>query len=50
MTIQELEKYSPGVCFYDVKDQLMTFTYRQSEETFAAGDASRDAIKNVEEL
>src|SRR5262245_26387696 len=50
MTIQELERLSPGHYFYDVNDQLKRHVYRRSEGASAAGDAPRDTIGSREAL
>lgn len=49
-SIEQLEDYSPGNYFYDVRDQLKRHIYRRSEQAFAAGDAARDDITTREML
>jgi cephalosporin-C deacetylase-like acetyl esterase len=44
MTLEDLERSSPGDWFYNVRDQLKDHVYRRSERAFAAGDAARDGI------
>lgn len=50
MTIHELEHYSPGNGFYDVKDQLRCYIYKITENAACMGDAARDAINETNEL
>lgn len=45
MTLEELERASPGDWFYNVRDQLREHVYQRSERAFDAGDAARDALK-----
>lgn len=44
MTLEEMERSSPGDWFYNVRDQLKDHVYRRSERAFDAGDAARDQI------
>ena len=48
MDIQNWEAYRPGS--YDVRSELQRFIYNKSDEAFAAGDAARDAILNIDDL
>jgi cephalosporin-C deacetylase-like acetyl esterase len=50
MSVDDLERQSPGDGFYDVRDQLKNHIYRRSERAFDAGDAARDAITTREGL
>ncbi|WP_127587890.1 acetylxylan esterase [Paenibacillus koleovorans] len=47
MRIKELEQYTG---FYDFRDQLKRWVYERSLEAFRAGDSSRDAVGDVQEL
>ena len=42
MNLSELESYSPGDYFYDVRDQLKRHVYERSKAAFRAGDSARD--------
>lgn len=50
MFIRELEKFSPGDYFFDVRDQLKRYVYDRTERALAAGDAARDAIRSPQAL
>ncbi len=44
MTIEQLERLSPGDWFFDVRDQLKWHIYRRAETCFQIGDAQRDSL------
>ncbi|HOC01875.1 MAG TPA: hypothetical protein P5065_00400 [Candidatus Ratteibacteria bacterium] len=50
MTIQELEKFSPALWNYDMKDQLKNHIYSRSKVAFEYGDRNRDLIKDLQAL
>src|SRR5437660_254406 len=50
MTVEELESFSPGDWFYDVRDQLKRHIYDRSIAAFRDGDSTRDSLVTPEQV